>query len=356
MTKLLSQQAPSLLLSQHTCVCRDKSRVCHDKTFDATKNILSHQMFCHDKHTSVVTKDMSCHNKHMFITTNMCLSRQNFCPNKNGTCGSFRQWSAGSSEEDTEVRQKLTKAGVSWAGDTFWLEITKFWKFPCIPEGRIKKKKRKRERRVTLVTQATTQGGMAETLGESCWFSDRRLPSKLQPSSCIPPSLMGSLLPWIPPRQLLTNFRLSIEQPSSLQHNSHISYYSSFASRHTSCCWPSGCPPSSLTPCNPIHTLLYCSLAFHHISYCEELQLPIRQPNSMDPTTPATDWGTPISSLSSSTPCNTIPTLVATVPLDPTMPADDWGPSISPLCNSLQQFQHWGLVHNHKIHLITKPK
>ena len=42
---------------------------------------------------------------------------------------------------------------------------------------------------LTFDTQATAAVGMAETLGESLWFSVSVLPSKLHPSSWSPPSL-----------------------------------------------------------------------------------------------------------------------------------------------------------------------
>lgn len=70
---------------------------------------------------------------------------------------------------------------------------------------------------LTFGIQATWQGGTADTLGESRWFSESRDPSKLQPSSCRPPTFTWVLAPCTPPLQLTANFRLSMEHPTSLQ-------------------------------------------------------------------------------------------------------------------------------------------
>ena len=40
------------------------------------------EKFCHDKHTSVVTKDAFCHDKHVFVQTKVSLWRQNICRDK----------------------------------------------------------------------------------------------------------------------------------------------------------------------------------------------------------------------------------------------------------------------------------
>ena len=73
---------------KHTFVTT-KHVFCHDKTFVTTNG--------RDKHNFVCTKVLSgqvyfCHSKYIFFATNMCLSLQNFCHNKNDTCCSSRQW------------------------------------------------------------------------------------------------------------------------------------------------------------------------------------------------------------------------------------------------------------------------
>lgn len=70
---------------------------------------------------------------------------------------------------------------------------------------------------LTLGIQATWHAGISETLGESRRFSDSREPSKLQPSSCKPPTLILNLALRTPlSDQLQMNFRLSMEHCSSL--------------------------------------------------------------------------------------------------------------------------------------------
>ena len=109
--------------------CRDKkyARFCCDKIMFVARNmfvrtnILSQQnlsrqaYFCHDKHLFVVSKHVFCRDKSMqyryfcrgnsfvvtsilllqhktcFVTTNTCLSQQNFCYNKNDTGSSSSQ-------------------------------------------------------------------------------------------------------------------------------------------------------------------------------------------------------------------------------------------------------------------------
>ena len=64
---------------------------CRNKSLVTTKIILLLEKFSHAMYIFVATKDVLCRNKHMFVATNMCLSRQNFCRDKNDTCGSSRQ-------------------------------------------------------------------------------------------------------------------------------------------------------------------------------------------------------------------------------------------------------------------------
>ena len=103
-----------LCLDKHTFVvtkdvfCHDKhvlwqKYACHDKHLVMTKWCLSRQIsvvtkvLLPQKHTKIATKIVTAsihlsQQKMCFVTTNTCLSRQNFCCNKNYTCGSFRQW------------------------------------------------------------------------------------------------------------------------------------------------------------------------------------------------------------------------------------------------------------------------
>ena len=62
-----------------------------------TNTYLSQEMFCRDKNMFVSTKQQKfCRDKHTFIMTKdrcfLLLLWQNFCHDKNDTCGSFRQW------------------------------------------------------------------------------------------------------------------------------------------------------------------------------------------------------------------------------------------------------------------------
>ena len=88
-------------LSWQTCVCHDKSFVattkdmfCHDKSkhvFVMTKVLSWQKYFCHDK-SFVTTSILLSQQKTCFVATNTGLSWQNFCCNKNDTCGSCCQW------------------------------------------------------------------------------------------------------------------------------------------------------------------------------------------------------------------------------------------------------------------------
>ena len=83
--------------------CCDKHVFCHDKSMlAATKllswqNCLSWQKFCcntnicHDKHVFVATSILLLRQKTCFVMTNACLSQQNFCHDKNDTCGMVSQ-------------------------------------------------------------------------------------------------------------------------------------------------------------------------------------------------------------------------------------------------------------------------
>ena len=69
-----------------------KDVLCQNKTFVVTNVSLLQQKFCRNKNMFVATKVLSrqayfCRDQ----TRHTCLSRQNFCRDKNNTCGSFRQ-------------------------------------------------------------------------------------------------------------------------------------------------------------------------------------------------------------------------------------------------------------------------
>ena len=74
-----------------------RQNVCHDRGFVSTTMCLSRQntslfatkvclsskqKFCLDKHTFVGTKDVFCRDKNVFVATKVCLSRQNLCHDK----------------------------------------------------------------------------------------------------------------------------------------------------------------------------------------------------------------------------------------------------------------------------------
>ena len=73
---ILAKLQQMCLLRQNKCFVVTK--VC--KSFVATNIILLWQNCCCPKHT--------------FVATNVCVSRQNFCCNKNVTCGCSHQWNA----------------------------------------------------------------------------------------------------------------------------------------------------------------------------------------------------------------------------------------------------------------------
>ena len=90
MTKVLLRQA---------YFCCNKRRVfpwqktCLSQHIFVVMKVLSQQTyFCRDMHTFVMTKDVFCSDKHVFDATNMCLSWQIFCCDRNDTCGSSCQW------------------------------------------------------------------------------------------------------------------------------------------------------------------------------------------------------------------------------------------------------------------------
>ena len=69
-----------IFFATNTCLSQQ------NKSFVATKVLLSRENFCRDqhnfvaakhKHTFFATKEVFCCNKHMFVATNTCLSRQN---------------------------------------------------------------------------------------------------------------------------------------------------------------------------------------------------------------------------------------------------------------------------------------
>ena len=81
----------NIILSRHTHTFV-QTRVCRNR-------YLLWQQFCRNKRTFVTAKNMFCHGKHMFKRVlswqthevNMCQLQQNFCRDKNDTCGSFCQ-------------------------------------------------------------------------------------------------------------------------------------------------------------------------------------------------------------------------------------------------------------------------
>ena len=95
------------LLSQQAYFCPDKPVFWHDKSmlvatqlllFVATnicreKSFVATKIFCHDKHnfTFVVASIRFLWQITCFVATNMCLSWQRFCRDKNDTCGSSHQ-------------------------------------------------------------------------------------------------------------------------------------------------------------------------------------------------------------------------------------------------------------------------
>ena len=68
----------SLLLSRHTHVCHDKTRLLSrwNTSFVMTNVILSRSKFCCSKHTFVAAKDVFCHDKHVFVVTKKRYLRQ----------------------------------------------------------------------------------------------------------------------------------------------------------------------------------------------------------------------------------------------------------------------------------------
>ena len=82
----------SFLLRQKFCcnkltfvMTNTKHVSCHDKSLSWQNYFVVTNIILLQQHTFVVTKDMFC----LFVT---CLSWQNFCRNKNNTCGSSHQW------------------------------------------------------------------------------------------------------------------------------------------------------------------------------------------------------------------------------------------------------------------------
>ena len=76
--------------SDKTSLLSWQKYACRDKTFVVTK------IFCHNKPFVVTNIVWLCQkfgcDKHTFVATNMCLSQQNVCRNKNDICRSSCQW------------------------------------------------------------------------------------------------------------------------------------------------------------------------------------------------------------------------------------------------------------------------
>ena len=128
--------ATSLLLSQQTRVCSNKRRhlfttkVCLLRQISVTMNTNTSicceksyviiKIFCHDKHNFVATKVLSRQAFFFFHQrTCMCLSRQNFCCNKNDTCDSSSQWYAGRDSHNSPCR-KLQEDSDKCAHEWSW--------------------------------------------------------------------------------------------------------------------------------------------------------------------------------------------------------------------------------------------
>ena len=93
------------------CVCGNSKTIvggsCHKYHFVATNKCLSRQALF------VATKEVFCLDKHVFVATEVSLSRQNFCCDKNDTCGSSRQYKTrgGMQTPSTDLRHPSSNFG-----------------------------------------------------------------------------------------------------------------------------------------------------------------------------------------------------------------------------------------------------